>query len=963
MANKKFGITAIIGVNSSAMASGLAKASAKLMAWSKATMAKMFNVAKAGAMVAGGAVGIFAAKSLKEFGNFEQGMNEVFTLLPGISKKAMDEMSKQALQVSKELGVMPEETVPALYQALSAGVPQKNVFDFMRVAGKAAIGGVTSLETAVDGLSTVVNTYGIENISAQKAADLMFTTVKLGKTNFEELSGALYNVLPIAKSAGVNFETVSAAMATLTAKGVPTAQATTQLRAAIQSLGAPTKRQRSFMESLGINVDSLKTTLKGPGGLTKAMQMLTTAVDGDMEALRKMLGSVEAVQAVLGLTANPKDFAAALEQMGVSAGAANDAFDQMDKGFLKSLEKMLAALKVVMIGFGKTLMPLFEKLEPKIFGLIDAIDKIPWVKIGTGIAGMYKTFFKPTVDLIVATIRSLPWMDLVNFLKPVIGIAIKTFELLGKAFANLSPMIIPLLKAMAGWFSLFLVRIALIVAAVESMSKGLGKAWAVIFQTISNGFAIIFDPSKERVELFIKSIKAMFKMVPGFIMEALSGLFDFVAKHLGKFYPPLESFVLGLKNNIIGALTEAFKGVGGFLEFIGNTLKGLVGLLANGANETGNFAETWALVRRTAVETLVDVRAALWFFIDTLKEAFNEMQGGMGSLGSGAKTLGTQFGRTLGALLGGLFRILPIFIELVGEVFKLAMAIGRAVLPAVMKLIPIVLKLAGAFLFFLFKGLEVSIPIVVWLLTKVWGVIKAILPVVHYLVDAFGLGLKVIIEGIKVLVAVIKGLYDAVAWVVDKIVHAFVFGFHFIGVFLKKIWDGWMKLIEKFGEFVEWVLFGNTVTKDFKRAFDFITEVISAFFKMFISGLSAIDKIFKNIFNGMRNLASSVVGSITSAFSKMSKAVMAILNKLGSVGGKVLKGLGGLVKGTAKAVTGVIGSITGGGGGAPEMGRVVASSVSIAVAGQLRPALKLLGSMDRSLKSIDNRLKGKFVNQ
>jgi len=56
-------------------------------------------------------------------------------------------------------------------------------------------------------------------------------------------------------------------------------------------------------------------------------------------------------------------------------------------------------------------------------------------------------------------------------------------------------------------------------------------------------------------------------------------------------------------------------------------------------------------------------------------------------------------------------------------------------------------------------------------------------------------------------------------------------------------------------------------------------------------------------------------------------------------------------------------TFTGGGGGAPEMGRVVASSVSIAVAGQLRPAVKLLGSMDRSLKSIDNRLKGKFVNQ
>ena len=64
-------------------------------------------------------------------------------------------------------------------------------------------------------------------IDAAKASDIMFTTVKLGKTNFDELSGSLFQVAPIASSLGVDFESVGAALADLTAKGTPTSVAAT----------------------------------------------------------------------------------------------------------------------------------------------------------------------------------------------------------------------------------------------------------------------------------------------------------------------------------------------------------------------------------------------------------------------------------------------------------------------------------------------------------------------------------------------------------------------------------------------------------------------------------------------------------------------------------------------------------------------------------------------------------------
>ena len=121
---------------------------------------------RSGDKMAKAAAGAFAAgvaligKSVMDFGGFEKQMNEVFTLLPGISGEAMGKMTEQVKGFAVEFGVLPQEVVPALYQSLSAGVPADNVFAFLETAQKLAKGGVTDLTTAVDGLSSVVNEIG-----------------------------------------------------------------------------------------------------------------------------------------------------------------------------------------------------------------------------------------------------------------------------------------------------------------------------------------------------------------------------------------------------------------------------------------------------------------------------------------------------------------------------------------------------------------------------------------------------------------------------------------------------------------------------------------------------------------------------------------------------------------------------------------------------------------------------------
>lgn len=316
-------------------------------------------VAAAGVAAAGAAVAGFAVAGVKEFGKFEKGMNEVFTLLPGMSEDAMGEMSDDTRKFVREMGVAHDEAVPALYSALSAGVPKDSVFEFMEVAAQAAKGGVTDLNTAVDGITSVVNSYGDSLSGAGEASDLMFTAVRLGKTSFEELSNSLFQVNPTAAALGVGFEDVTAALATMTAQGVPTSVATTQLRQAFVELSKDGGKTAATFEK--ISGKTFKDFIAGGGNTQEALQLLEKHAKDTGVGVNDLFGSVEAGGAALALTGgNTDSFTHSIAEMAGSAGATEAAFGQMDQGLDRSWEKIKIGVTDAALGFGEQLAPAIQ---------------------------------------------------------------------------------------------------------------------------------------------------------------------------------------------------------------------------------------------------------------------------------------------------------------------------------------------------------------------------------------------------------------------------------------------------------------------------------------------------------------------------------------------------------------------------------------------------------------------------
>ncbi len=324
------------------------------------------KVALAAGALTGVAVAGIGVAAVKMAADFENGMREVNTLI-NLPQTGLNELSKDTLALSSQLGIVASEVVPALYQAISAGVPQDNVMSFLEIAGKAAIGGVTTIETAVDGLTSVVNAYGSEVLSVGQAADIMFTTVKGGKTNFEELASSLFNVIPTAASLGISFEEVGAALATITAQGTPTRVATTGLRQLfIEASKSGSKLNDAILDLTGQGFSEMIS--EGSTAQAVLQRLRLAAKEADIP-FGDLFGSVEALQSAMQITGGQADrFAQELFNAQNSAGAAEAAFAEMEKGLTRAWERIKVKVQNGLITLGLQVLPqlagALDKLSP-----------------------------------------------------------------------------------------------------------------------------------------------------------------------------------------------------------------------------------------------------------------------------------------------------------------------------------------------------------------------------------------------------------------------------------------------------------------------------------------------------------------------------------------------------------------------------------------------------------------------
>lgn len=338
-----------------------------------------------------------AARASSDFG---KSMAEVSTLLDDTS--GVDALAESVRALTREYGGEVNNNAKALYDIISAGASDgAAAVDILTVANKLAIGGVTDVSTAADGLTSAMNAYGAAAGTAGDVSDALFVAVKAGKTKVSELSGSLGKVAPVAQAAGVGLDELLASVAALTSSGVATNEAMSAMKAALGNVIKPSSEAAKLAADLGLEFNAAALKTKGWAGFLEDVRQAT---GGNIETMGQLFGSVEGLNAVLALTGQGAGkFAQTMEDMAKKAGATDAAVEKMFETPAARAARVQAAFEDIVLSVGDAITAL-SPLMGTLSGVLNAFNSLsPGVR--TFVAGL--TGMLVALPPIVLAVKSL----------------------------------------------------------------------------------------------------------------------------------------------------------------------------------------------------------------------------------------------------------------------------------------------------------------------------------------------------------------------------------------------------------------------------------------------------------------------------------------------------------------------------------------------------------------------------
>lgn len=351
------------------------------------SLAGKVGVAMTAASAAVGAAMVVAAKSAATFG---ESMAKVATL--GVED--LDRLKSGVFDLARTYGIDLNDAAKALYDTISAGIPENAAIMVLEQAALGAQAGVGTLNEALDLGTSVMNAYGLKTDDAASTTEnfrqimgLAATAVKDGKTTIAEMAGAIGQLAPIASNAGVSMDELFAGVSALTSGGLGASESMTQLRALIQAIIAPTTSAQQAAQDMGIQFDASALQSKGLAGV---LEDVGTATGGDIDKMRLLFTSVEAMGAALSLTGNQAgSFTAALKDMATAQeNLTKMAHDFQVENPALAWQQLKGEMQVLAVVVGEAVLPAFREILRAVKPVIEAMGQFaethPKVAAGLG---------------------------------------------------------------------------------------------------------------------------------------------------------------------------------------------------------------------------------------------------------------------------------------------------------------------------------------------------------------------------------------------------------------------------------------------------------------------------------------------------------------------------------------------------------------------------------------------------
>jgi TP901 family phage tail tape measure protein len=312
-------------------------------------------------------------QATNEFKEFEKGQANVQTLL----ERTDSTLEGKSIKLMKTYGLQVGDLNKSLFDAVSAGVDASKSVEFLDTATRLAIGGVTDLNIAVDGITTIINSYGKSVEESEQIAAAFFSAQKFGKTTVGELASEIGNVAPIAAQVDVTYQELLTTYASLTKQGIKTQQSTTAIRSILTALIKPSVEAKKAFNELGIETGA--AAIK-QNGLYKTLVQVSEAAEKDADVLSELIPSVEALTGIGALgTRQLKEYSEMLQTVNEDYGEGSSlarAYTMQSETLDKTMGRISAAFRARKIEMGRFFQPLIESFADIVAPVETLTDKL-----------------------------------------------------------------------------------------------------------------------------------------------------------------------------------------------------------------------------------------------------------------------------------------------------------------------------------------------------------------------------------------------------------------------------------------------------------------------------------------------------------------------------------------------------------------------------------------------------------
>lgn len=313
--------------------------------------------------------------SVRVFTEFEASMTRINTLV-GISQEQLAAWEDDLISIANVTGKTGHEMSEALFAITSGGIRGAEAMDVLERSAKAGAIGLGETDAIARAVVASMIAFADQNLSAAEATDILVGTVREGQLEASALAPVLGRVNAIAAQMGVRFADVGGFIAAFTQQGVNAEEAVTALRAALNLVLNPADGVRKAMAELGVDLDEVRRVMRDEG-LIQGFGLLTTAADGNLDAIGELIPNVRALAGIMATAGTDLERMIGIQQrVRDSTGSVSDGFETWGQTSEAAFARFRSASDSLKEAIGKELTPAVTDLVKALTDIVEQKDAI-----------------------------------------------------------------------------------------------------------------------------------------------------------------------------------------------------------------------------------------------------------------------------------------------------------------------------------------------------------------------------------------------------------------------------------------------------------------------------------------------------------------------------------------------------------------------------------------------------------